>query len=81
MGVKVAGAVSPNVLIVGAVSGFALYLLWSWTRSSGGASVYDRASGAVTEYVRERNEEALTLGEQLPFSPFWWVSKIKNLGE
>lgn len=74
---------SPNVLIIGAVSGFGLYLLWKWTSgdSSQGGGWRDDVAEGVAGQVLQNNRAADTVGESLPFSPWWWKKQIESVWE
>lgn len=75
---KFNGGVSPNILIVGAVSGFALYLLWKWTAGDegGGGVIGGGVAGSVGNWLEEKHQENIDVAKQLPFTPFWWWDKI-----
>jgi hypothetical protein len=70
MSIKIDGALSPNVLILGLVVGAGVYLVWK--------------AGNVSEAIRGYSpgdtfaENWSQAGNVVPFTPMWWTNQIQD---
>lgn len=78
---------SPNVVIIGAVAGFGLYLLYGWFgdgtdkgpgNGPGGGSLSDSLVNKMEQAAQKKNEQISKITDNLPFSPPWWWDKIQK---